>query len=502
MDQYDNNLSYTQRDIESVQVEDKPTKSKKPKILFYAFALSIFFTWFFAGKGIAFNASSSSSTTTPSNDSSWFSNIPFIGSTMHLIGTDYKKDEQIKKDRINILFLGIGGKNHDGAYLTDTMMLASLQISTKKVALLSIPRDMAVPIAGRGIQKINHIDSYAEESQPGSGGETTSKTFGELFNIPIDYYVRVDFEAFGKIIDDLGGVDVDVAKAFDDYAYPVDGKESDPDYLSRFRHLHFDAGMQHMDGNTALNYTRSRHGNNGEGSDFARARRQQLVIEAVRDKLLSSDMLKPSVLSGIISDLNDHVSTNLNVWDGVRIWKEFKDVKREDIINKVLDNSVGGMLIDTTGLDGSYLLSPKTGNYDEIKGFVQNILETDPLAVGKQEEFKSVVPDELPVVDVRNGTSKVGLATVSADKLEKGGFKISKVGNVSRKDFDTSIIYDLTYGEKITSLKLLKEKTGATISFGLPQWLIDDLAKENKVESTKKKQPDFILIIGRDQITQ
>ncbi|MBL7057979.1 LCP family protein [Patescibacteria group bacterium] len=482
MDQ-DSNQEFNHQEYQYNQEPKKPRKRKaKARVLVYSLVFSVVGVWFFSSKSV----------TTDADSSFWYEKMLFTNQTEHLVENQDRVAQEKIKDRVNILFLGMGGRVHEGGYLTDTIILASLELSTKKIALISVPRDLSVPVPDKGWRKINAINAYAEAENAGSGGEDVTKVLSELLNIPIDYYLRVDFAGFEKIVEDLGGLKVYVENSFDDYQYPVTGREDAEDYESRFTHLHFDKGWNYMDGDLALKYARSRHGTNGEGSDFARGRRQQQVIEAIKNKAISVDILKPSVLTSIVEDLNYHISTDLGIWDGIRLWKEFKDLNTDDIINEVLDNSYDGLLVEMINSEGSYVLSPRSGDFAEIAYLVKNIFNEN------REEFKSAVSVESPSIDIRNGTFVGGLATNSANQLQKMGFNVVNIGNSSRRDFEKSIIYDLTYGEKMASLKVLKERTGASISFGLPSWIIEDLENELIGVTEDVKQPDFILIIGKN----
>ncbi len=422
---------------------------------------------------------------------SWFYNLPVISQLKHLVESADSKLKGEADDRINILLLGIGGKGHDGGLLTDTIILASLKPSENKVSLLSIPRDMSVPIENMGWQKINSVNAYAEMKNPGSGGLAISQTVSDLFEIPIDYYLTVDFTGFAKVVDDLGGVRVEVENTFDDYKYPILGNEEAP-WDDRWEHLHIEKGVQTMDGQLALKYVRSRHAYGVEGSDFARSRRQQKVLEAVKEKVLSLNILfKPTTISKMISDISDNYQSNLKIWELVKLWNLAKNIKNENIINRVLDNSPSGLLVDTIGLEGAYLLTPRNGDFSEIKYLVNNIFNDAPAA------DKQKVKLEKAAIEVRNGTWINGLANQAAMDLEKYGFNIVRVGNTSQQNFEKSVIYDLTYGAKIQALTVLKNRTGANVALGLPQWLMDDLAKEISNE-TKLVQPDFIIVLGRD----
>lgn len=423
--------------------------------------------------------------------SGWFYNLPIISQIEHLVESADAKLKGESNDRINILLLGIGGKNHDGGLLTDTIILASLKPSEKKLSLLSIPRDLAIPVENMGWRKINSVNAFAEMKTPGSGGLAVSQTISDIFEVPIDYYLTVDFTGFEKIIDDLGGIKINVENTFDDYKYPILGNEDAP-WNERWEHLHIEQGEQIMDGRLALKYVRSRHASGEEGSDFARSRRQQKVLEAVKEKIMSLNVLfKPSMISKIVSNVKENYSTNLKIWEMAKLWGLAKNIKNENILSRVLDNSPSGLLVDTVGLDGAYLLSPRSGDFSEIKYLINNIFYDAP-ANDKQK-----VKQEQATIEVRNGTWINGLANKAALDLEKYGFDIVRVGNSSQQNFEKSVIYDLTYGAKIQALTILKDKTGANVALGMPQWLIADLAKEIS-NLAKPVQPDFILILGQD----
>ncbi|MDD5291097.1 MAG: LCP family protein [Patescibacteria group bacterium] len=460
----------------------KPARKKITKIFTYLITFLV----------IAFFIFSSQVIVSEQDPNSWIYKIPIIGQIKHLAESADKQLKGEDRDRINLLLLGMGGKNHDGGYLTDTVMLASLEPSTKKVALLSIPRDLTIPMEGLGWRKINNVNAYAEAKTPGSGGVAISQALSDVLETPVDYFIRLDFEGFVNIINELGGIDVYVDNTLDDPSYPIMGMEEAEPYEARFEHLHIPAGWQKMDGELALKYVRSRHAGGAEGSDFARARRQQKVIEAAKNKFLSKNTLfRPSIITNILSEFDEHLSTNVKIWEAIKLWNMFKDVSGENITNKVLDNSANGLLVETRGEDGAYILTPRSGDFAEIQYLVNNIFSDAPI------EAKTKVKVEKSSLDIRNGTWINGLASVTALDLEKYGFNVARISNCSHRDFQKSVIYDLTYGEKMESLSVLKEKTGANVSFNLPQWLIDDIKKELEDEKNPE-QPDFILILGQD----
>ena len=465
----------------SQQVNPAKKRSKGPVFWFFAFLIAFFI---FSGKVLSGYGQTGGI----------FLNLPFFSPPEGIFNVPGNDAEVENNKQINVLFLGVGGVNHEGGDLTDTIMLAGLDTENKKAALLSIPRDLYVPIDGVGWRRINYVHVWGETQKKGSGGETAIKTIGKLLQVPIQYYVKVDFSGFEKIIDDLGGIKVYVDRDFVDYRYPVAGNEDDPVYDNRFEYLQFKQGWQEMDGALALKYARSRHGNNGEGTDFARARRQQKIIEAVKDKALSIQTLRPSVVSSILNDLNDHIETNLNTWEMIKFWTKFGNISNDSITMRVLDNSSNGLLSDMITADGAQVLMPRSGDFSEISRMANGLLK-DEMEVKKEEE---TVAMEKPTVDIKNGTWISGFAGRTAQNLESFGFQVGGIGNFYRRDMTGSVIYDLTYGVKVDSLKVLKNLTEADVYMGLPQDIIDAMATESDQDGQSVVQPDFILVLGSD----
>lgn len=458
--------------MESEIGEVKENKNKKRRKVFKYLSIISILIIIFAGKIIVSGSSSDF----------WFNNS-FFGKIAHITTTSNKKLVGEENDRINILLIGMGGKNHDGGYLADTIMLISLKPSTKQVAMLSIPRDLTVPINGGAWRKINSVNANAEAKEAGSGGSVMTETLSELLGTPIHYYVRADFQGFINIIDEMGGVSVNVENTLDDYSYPIMGEEDNPNYYSRYEHLHVEAGIQKMNGSLALKFARSRHGVGSEGSDFARAKRQQLILQAVKDKLISKNtLLKPAMIMRISNELNEHVDTNISITDMLSLWEDYKHVNKENISNHVLDNSPKGLLMNSVGESGAYILIPKTGNYNEVKEFAQNIF-------GELKVVKEINPLKKPVnLQVINGTWVTGLAAKIALPLESYNFITTK-SNGTQRDFTKSAIYDLSYGKNESAIQTLTDLTGATLNYEHPSWL-------NDLQATSS--PDLILILGTD----
>ncbi|MBI2008619.1 LCP family protein [Candidatus Amesbacteria bacterium] len=188
-------------------------------------------------------------------------------------------------NRTNFLLLGVAGGTHESPNLTDTIIFVSISPSSSPV-LLTIPRDFWVPSLRA---KVNTAYHYGVAKAGPSGGLILAKSaVSEVIDQPVDFAVVFDFATFSRVIDEIGGIDVRVERTFTDAQYPIAGKENDPCDACRYETITFSQGLQHMDGATALKFVRSRHSEDlDEGTDFARSRRQTLVIGAIKTKLLS-----------------------------------------------------------------------------------------------------------------------------------------------------------------------------------------------------------------------
>jgi LCP family protein required for cell wall assembly len=210
---------------------------------------------------------------------------------------------RLEGDRTNVLLLGIDRRSGSSwAFRTDTIMILTVDPQGGDMGLLSIPRDLQVRIPGRGEDRINTANFYGYRQEgSGSGPELLQKTILANFGIPLDGYVMVDFRAFERVIDVLGGIDVEVPRTLHDTRYP-DPRPEDP---HAFKTVQFDKGWQHMNGRRALVYARSRMST----SDFDRAKRQQTVLLAIRDRALSWSAVPRWPLVAVA--MLDGVKTNL-----------------------------------------------------------------------------------------------------------------------------------------------------------------------------------------------
>jgi len=387
--------------------------------------------------------------------------------------------EGYTEDRINLLLLGMGGLGHDGPFLTDTIIIASVKPSTGQIAMISIPRDLGVKIPKHGWYKINHASAFGEAEKRGSGGDLAAKVVEDMFDIDIHYYTRVDFQAFSEIVDEVGGIKVSVDRSFEDHMYPA------PDH--EFQTIEFSAGQQVMNGDIALKYVRSRHGSNGEGSDFARARRQQKVLFALKEKLLSfSTLANPVKINKIRKSLDQHVATNFEFADIMSLFRLSRELTNKKIITVVLDDGVNGYLKSDYTEQGGFMLRPKTGDFKEITRMIGNIFENEqPVPNDTPEQVK---PKLTPAtIEIQNGTWTAGMASRMRKRLQDKGFYITNVGNTEEKPVEQSGIYQLTGKDVFDVLQALQRELRVPIKQKVPEGI-------NIVSSTV----DILVLLGAD----
>lgn len=251
--------------------------------------------------------------------------------------------------RMNILLMGIDSdaNNYYVPARTDSIIMVGVNFKAKSANMVSIPRDLWVPLTGLGpvtADRINTAYHYAELlGLPGGGPAALSRVLSATFGLRVDRYVVVNFDSFIQGIDAIGGVDINIPKPLHDPAYPLrDGISSIV--------VDFPAGHVHMDGATALIYARIRH----DSSDFTRMHRQQQVIFAARDKLLSPTTLPQ--LPALVRVLMGAARTNLTLQDVALLGCLAPQMSTQSIQSWVIEG--GNMVQDTTTADGAAVLMP------------------------------------------------------------------------------------------------------------------------------------------------
>jgi LCP family protein required for cell wall assembly len=243
--------------------------------------------------------------------------------------------------RTNILILGLDRRPEQGYVVrSDTVILATVYPPGPRVALLSIPRDLYVEIPGRGASRINTAHFWGEHEVEGGGPALAMRTVAQDFGVSVHHHVRVDFDGFRAIVDAVGGVDVVVEEPIVDNAYPTE------DYGTM--RIEIPAGPQHMDGETALRYARSRHGS----SDFDRAKRQQQILIALARRLLDPEMWPD--LPAVYQVVMDHIDTDLSVGEMMLLAPTLYRVGPDGIEHRVIDREMTQPWTTPTG--GAVLL--------------------------------------------------------------------------------------------------------------------------------------------------
>jgi LCP family protein required for cell wall assembly len=379
--------------------------------------------------------------------------------------------------RVNFLLLGYGGEGHDGPYLTDSMMVVSAQTDTHQLAMISIPRDtwIAIPTNNRGLNWTTKINAaytvgfrddlfpYKEARFKGAlgGGNLSSEMVHRLTGLPIQYWVALDFDGFERIVDAVGGVDIDVPRALDDREFPQGETNG-------VMHVHFNAGRQHMNGERALQFVRLRH---TEGGDFDRSRRQQLVLLAVRRKVLSAGGI-PKML-GLMSALEGHFRTNMNL-------EQIRELS--DALSRLQDLRSNRISID----DSNFLYNAVSSDGQDI------LLPYDPKYGGLHQYLEQVFPDpeilvEAAQVQFLNGTYRHSGPRSNADLMAElmswVGFKTLPVGEAARHDYARSEIHDYSNGTNSMTVDYLARFFNAVVV---------------KEADGPKDGPSVVVIIGRD----
>ena len=233
------------------------------------------------------------------------------------------RDKAVKPitNNVSVLIMGVDesdvrGKEYGEAIRTDALLLATFNKDSKTVKLLSIPRDTYtyIPIEKKK-DKITHAHAFGSAKNGKNGGPQASiDAVEKLMNVPVDYFVKFNFKSFIKIVDDLGGVEVDV---------PVEFTEQDSN--DNAEAIHLEKGVQKLNGEEALALARTRH----IDSDAMRGQRQQLVIEAILKKLTSVGSV--TKVGNIIDDINGQFVTNLTFDDMLSFYKYGSDSEIEKL---------------------------------------------------------------------------------------------------------------------------------------------------------------------------
>lgn len=413
------------------------------------------------------------------------------------------------KTPFNIVLLGYGGGNHDGAYLTDSIMLVHIDPKAQKIFLVSIPRDswVKIPTDGSngihakinaayevGMDDADYPNKLPQFKSTSGIGNVAEYVISQVTGMPINNYVGMDFSGFEKTINTLGGVAVDVKIAFTDYQYPIAGKEDDtcghsadeiktftatdsaemdlPTFFPcRYQVLHFDIGLQQMDGARALSYVRSRHSAE-DGTDFGRAQRQRNLLVAVKQRIFSAGFI-PQIIP-FMTSLGDDFKTDLTMDDVRTLLQNAPALDTYKITTLALTDQ--NYLMDTVSSDGQDILAPDAGidNWSAVHTWLADEFSGKPLPTSA-------------VVEVENGTTIAGLATTAADTLKKSNLQVLTPGNADKSSYTKTemIVYNKNIAAK--DIATLKKTMGvSTVSY----------------QTSAQTMYNVLIIVGNDYVAR
>ncbi|MBI2906592.1 MAG: LCP family protein [Chloroflexi bacterium] len=362
------------------------------------------------------------------------------------------------EERVNILLLGVDRRPNEvnAPTRTDTILIATIDPGSKSAGLLGVPRDLWVDIPykeGSIIQdRVNTAYFYGDfYKYPGGGPALAMETIRRNLGVKTHYYASIEFEGFENIIDTLGGVTIDMKEPLIDPHYPT----RDFGTMS----IYIPAGVQHLDGEKALWYARSRF----QWADFGRMKHQQELLMAIRDRAMQLGIIPK--LPALIGDLGGTVKTDLSVSEILTLATIAREIDPESIMSRSLDMKYLTATLTTAGAD---VVVP---DRQKVKELI-NEMFFDPKL---RKEDASIL--------VLNGTSKTGLAGRVASHLQGRGLTQVTTGNADALSYKETIIYD--YSAKRYTANYLAEMLGVP-------------ASQVKAKNDPARQADVTVILGDD----
>lgn len=386
----------------------------------------------------------------------------FNGNPLDIITTKTRLAED-GNGRTNILIFGTSGYTMDedawdGAMLTDSIMVVSLDQDNNDAYMMSLPRDLYVrnncPALGKTSGKLNEVFycAYTTDKDEVAGAEALMAKSGEILGLDIQYYIHADWTALVQAIDAVGGVDVTI-------------ESDDPRgiYDSSTGIKYANGEVAHLDGEKALALARARNHNYGDyglaGGNYDREKNQQKILAAFQQKAMSAGtLLNPVAVNNLIDSLGNnlitsfetgHVQTLIDIASNLQAdhIKQLPFVGRDD---------GGPNLIATYAPNGTYLgEAPVAGVYDysEIQAYVAQNLSSDPVVM------------EGATIDVLNGSDQAGLAAKKAEELEDDNYTIGSIDNAPASTTESVTIYQLN-GDMTNTATALKDKYGVELIQG------------------------------------
>jgi LCP family protein required for cell wall assembly len=407
----------------------------------------------------------------------------FGGNIFSVLTTTKLKGEN--SGRVNILLAGNSADDsgHDGANLTDSIMLVSIDTKNHKAFLLSIPRDLWVHIPGDGHEKINDAyvlgqnNGFSQGGYPSGGMGQLEQVVSQDLGVPINYYALIDYNAMREAVNAVGGVDVTIKS--DD---PRGLYDPSIDYATHGPLVKLTNGTHHLNGEQALDLARARgDAYNSYGfpaADFDRTLHQRQLLVALKTKVVTAGVLaNPAKLSSLSDAIGNNVKTDFKLSEVHRLYDLSNQISGQNIQSLSFNQANGKDLLASYGApDGESALIPAAGidNFSALQAFI------------KQQTSSNPVVREGATIAVLNGTTTNGLATKVKQELTAKQLTVSGTGNSPNPPQATTVIIDTTGGKK--------PATGAALVklFG------NHLTTQNTYGLTYNV--DFIVILGADQV--
>ncbi|MBQ7802640.1 LCP family protein [Candidatus Saccharibacteria bacterium] len=392
------------------------------------------------------------------------------GSIWSAIGTlTSEKIEPLKTDangRTNILIYGTSGyemegSGHDGAQLTDSIMVVSLDQENGDVAMVSLPRDLKAGWTCTATGKINEVywcnNMYDEDEA--AGATALQEKIAEILGVETQYYVHLNWGALVSIVDTLGGVTVTLDEDVNDWGWT---------------NASYQAGVEYaLNGEEALGLARARHGT--YYGDFSRGNSQQKLIIAIKNKILEKGLGLTEVLS-IVGTLGDNVRTNFGMGEiktGMHLLEEFdlENIRQIPLVGETY-------YMTTANINGISYVIPSAGEgvYGPLQSYIFQQLKSSPA----EREGAEIL--------VLNGTEEDGVASEERARLEKKGYVVKDIANAPEGEYEYTEdieVYDTSEGTKPETRQALEDFYGVEIK--------DLSALPNGISPIGY---DFIIIVG------
>ena len=396
------------------------------------------------------------------------------GNLLDLLSFTSETYEPLKTDangRTNILAFGTGGYDmegeegggvHDGAQLTDSIMLISFDQKTGDTVMISLPRDLKGPATCTSTGKINEVYwcnggggdiSTAEEE---AAATALMDAVGTVLGVDIQYYAHLNWGSLASIVDILGGITITLDEDINDYLYTE---------------AVYEAGVPYeINGAEAVGLARARHGTSG--GDFSRGASQQKIIIGIKNKLFEKHLSITDIL-GLVSTLGDNLRTNFSVQE-LKTLAHSTEILNFDVMRQI---SLYPDYMTTGTINNISYVLPKggAGNYTAIQNYLEKQLSSDP------RDY------EEPTIAIYNATDTAGLAAQEKTKLESAGFTVTKIDNAPAGEYPTGTTIYAISNEKPGTKNLLEEHYGL------------NSAAADTLPATIAPNYDFIIILNNSQ---